>query len=46
MGTAEHVAVVVLHAYFTAAKVSEYFVAMPNTPVIHIQNHGAPGRPR
>ena len=30
--------------YFTAAKVSEYFVAMPNTPVIHIQNT-APGPP-
>ncbi len=30
--------------YLTAAKVSEYFVAMPNTPVIHIQNT-APGPP-
>ena len=30
--------------YFTAAYTSAYFVAMPNTPVIHIQNT-APGPP-
>ena len=30
--------------YFTAAKVSAYLVAMPNTPVSHIQNT-APGPP-
>ena len=30
--------------YFTAAKVSEYLVAIPKTPVIHIQNT-APGPP-
>ncbi len=33
-----------LTRYFTAAKVSEYFVAMPKTPVIHIQKI-APGPP-
>ena len=30
--------------YFTAANVSEYFVAMPNTPVSHIHST-APGPP-